>query len=1219
MIRNYLKNIRQAYEDNPAYIKMLLLFSYFVSFIAVLPVLNVILEFKPAVKDFSKHIISNAAYTDLDIASRLKLYNNSIFLFVALGLIIFMILFKVIKNRFQNAINQDSIGLISTLSIIGIAVAFSGLFLVNIDFSVSFILLACLYLLLHLGRADNPFNKEGVFWVLFISFPFTTVAYQFFLRFYGSKLPPFIKIDGVALACDCKVLVWGIIMGIFSMAAYLFLNYFYKKQTDRSTITSQLNILYFSTIPFMFLSSILCLLLELCNIINIRTAVVFSSPFLLFIILSLVLAALSYFRYRRLSIKGLSAKYANVNPIKKYYYPLMILGLGMIACQPWKVYYPENEFFEFANHGLAVDHFFRYGMIPFVETFDAHMFSNQIFAYFYGFANGYEPWSPFLYSRYILVFIYVLSYYVLKNFTGRTSAVILCLCFPMLNVVSNEYILCGFVGLTLLALLRNRTIKNFYWFWFSIISVCLYKLDLGFAAMLGGVVSYFILQLILRKPLEWKKLFISAAFSFGSILAGFVILCVVKGINPISRFYEFMVISMSNQNWGVDNIGDNNNFLFRILYYSLPVLLCGIFMLVIIKSVFIKEYIATILKREYSFGAFVFFIFFALLFFFNLPRGIVRHSIFFDNALTVTGTVGLALTSFIYIKKRESNLLNFLFISLVLFLCFNLKEGDLRTRGVSYLHSAITSTSFGEQFQPGYDFHGTRKKVTFDSSEITHFKSITDQLLAADETYIDFSSKNYLYALVGRKNPLYVNQSPLMLNGDDMQKMALDEIKSSKAPMVLMPKKDMAWSSIDGIMVEFKYFLLSEYIYENYVPFLSMSTFDIYVLKNKKALYDHKIAESVKAGGSGVVVSDFSFIDPKEIQQHDIVVELTAEKKLLLNSATGGDPFIFGFINRMQIPESFDKVGASVIKIKVHSETEGIVQLFFQMPNESSFTEEGSKKFTLVKGDNELALNLNSFPQDLRMDCDVPQLTIAGIQIYNPQKEGSNNIIPDLLSYDIGEIPRLWAEKDGNELFSKIKPLDYQEEVSSLVMNLNSKGKRKASYLFIEATADTISWATVELFDSSNSKKLFYNFRLKANKHSYAIRLSSNYHWWHSDLTKLTLNTEKRIKISKFVILSEDGKSIISANDNVPLTLSNVTDVNWYGGVGLKENVLLMDNSARNRELLGKNSKIQFSDGSFATIKKHTFHDNFIHVEVNEDVQQLKAVGAFPNNIKMTK
>ena len=107
-----------------------------------------------------------------------------------------------------------------------------------------------------------------------------------------------------------------------------------------------------------------------------------------------------------------------------------ILHYVILIAQPWRFMIPDKEFFEAANHGIALDHFFKYGSIPFIENFDAHMLNQQFFSYIYVFFNGYEPWSHSLYILYFYVLESIVLYFVFKKIASER------------RIWSSKYIFC---------------------------------------------------------------------------------------------------------------------------------------------------------------------------------------------------------------------------------------------------------------------------------------------------------------------------------------------------------------------------------------------------------------------------------------------------------------------------------------------------------------------------------------------------------------------------------------------------------------------------------------------------------------------------------------------------------------------------------------------------------------------------------------------------------
>lgn len=1203
-----LEKIQHYFEANTPLLKTLLIFSFFVSFFLHASLLNVVLEFKPLINDFSKHVISNAAFNDFDISQRIKYYYwiySSLFFFTLLLAALF---FSYLKNRFvQSDEKSKTLNVVQNISYIGIASVFTSLFFINVDLSSFFICFLGFYLLISTTKRTPHWSYNNAYWILVIAIPFSVLAY-FIINIKNLNE---IKISNIFLPVSTNLLFFYISFVTITLLLHFFLKWFFKNNSQEEILITKANRLYLSTFPISSIIIVLSIFLEGFNVINLRTGYVFNSPKLLFVFLSIVAVIISVFIYKFL-VKKDSLKKIDYNPIVKYHFLLLVLSLAFMFTQPWRMFEPENEFFEFANHGLSVDHFFRYGSIPIVETFDAHMMYNQLFAYVYGFVSGYEPWAPFLYMSYNYIFVYLISYLIFKNILGPLNSLLLVVCFPMLGAINSEFIYCGFVALMLLQLFKKEEKIYYYGFWFSIISMIIFRLDLGFASLLSGIISWILLMWFLKRPFQFKLIFQSAAVSFGSVLLLFLIICVAKGINPVGRLFEFLTISMSNQNWAYEDLGDTNHIVFRISYYILPLITLGLLAQVIAKMFLTKDFYKDFINNKISLAALVFFIFFTLFFYFNIPRGIVRHSFLFNKIKIILSIMPLALLCFTLIYSRKNNLIYFLTIFIGIYFLVNLNQDTFKGIESSFFSKAIASPSFNEKFSNSSPFEGTRVRETHDFSDAKYFKQVLDNLLKEGETYFDFSSTNYYYALTGRKNPLYVNQSPLLLNGDDSQKMTLEQLKKVKVPLVLIPNSENIWNSVDGVHVDYKYYLLSEYIYKNYSPLLKMQGFTIYAQHKRKSEFENKLT---KIGDKGQISNtSFSNIDVNNLDKNDISV-VSNNGELILTD-TGDDPFITGILNQFKLFDSFSQNTPKTLKIKIDALSLGSVQVFYTLPNQDSFTEESSKRFTISTiGVQELELNLPSYIKDLRIDIDLPKMIVKDISVKKETEKQS--LVPEFLSYNLGEIPKVWGEKADQELFEKVKKLDELAYQTALVLPVNLT-KHKPYYLFMELDSNIDQNFRVEMFDNKSNKKAEYAFKGTKGKHKYAIRLSSNYYWWNNTISKITFKAEKTVAFSKFALISEDGLSQFLAITN-DLYLSNITDQNWQGGVGTSFNKLLMDNSDSNMSALKRGNKIELSNKRKIEVINYYIVGDFIHVETNEQVGTFKSDISYPKSFKIVK
>ncbi|GEP50030.1 hypothetical protein FNO01nite_07020 [Flavobacterium noncentrifugens] len=1207
-MKKFLETIREYSEKNPKAFKALAALSFFGSLFVLSPLLNVVLQFRPAIKDFSQHVISNGTIYNYDVSSRIKTYYGSIISVIAVSGLLFSGLFIYFRKKIADSVfSQKSLELVFNLSLVGMMSVFAGFFLINADVAVYIVFFLAVYTLFH-TKADRANSDEDGFWILSVSIPFAMLLFEWFQKkiqtgFFSVDL----VVSNVTIPFSTKNIFFFLLFVLVNMAASIFLRWFLGKEND-SQIALKRMTLFAATIPLAGIVAVQSLGLEFFNILNVRTGYVFDSPKLLFAVVAVVAIGISLWRYFKLRGKEV----VQTNVIARYFFPLLIVSLAFMIAQPWRVAGAQDEFFESANHGISVDHFFRYGSIPIIETFDAHMLSNEIFGFVYSFLNGYEPWSPFLYNSYADIFNYLLLFFLLRKLLDPKIALVVCLCFPMLDILNNYFIFTVFVALALLRLFKTRSTRAFYVYWISILLLSLYRLDLGFPSVIAGTAAYFIFNYIGKNTYELKKFVVTAAVTFGSALLLFAVLCLVKGINPLERLHEFVVVSMSNQNWTFENMGDQSTTVFRIVYYVLPLALIFLLAGLCLRTFLDRKYANEIMSNERSREAAILFVFFALAFYFNIPRGIVRHTLLMNIIVTFTSTIPIAVCCFIFIKKRTYNLMLFLFLIIGFSFLVKLNETSLKGKSQSLLAAAIGSQSFNEKFQEAYPFNGTRTKPQTDEKEIQYFKSLLDAVLKPDETYFDFSSHNYYFALTGRKNPLYVNQTPLMLNGDFSQQRALEEIKGKNISVVLMSDSTNMWRTIDEVSVDLKYYMLSEYVYHNFKPILKLKDIIMFVRKDKWETYKKQLNTS-KTILTDFMISDFSKINVGKLNNNQISVAPSERKGLVLTSA-GSDPFITGIIPAISETTAFEKNAPVNIDIKFF-DSNGPVQVFYLLPGQETYTEENSVRKTLSAAENTVSLNLSAFPKDIRIDCDAPKVEISAIHFSNPVNP--NSILPEVPNQQLKNIPRVWGEKADSNVFDKVKKLEYQLLQPEIILSLDTQSNLKQPmYLFTEFKSDEVINVRVNLYDKTNVKRGEYTFLAEKGLHQYALRLSTNYYWWNSAIAKITLSADKAIAIDKFAIISSNG-SFQKSSDSSTFTLSNITDEYWEGGVGLKMNVLLMGKSPVVLKVLANAKTLEFSDGSIMHIKKYTEAGDYIHIEMEEQVGLFKASAAYPNNIKI--
>lgn len=1221
-MRKYLNNLREFAVANPETRKAFLGFSFFTALFLMSPFINVMLRFKPKVTDFSSRVISDAAVNNLDISGRISNYYSIFSGLLIVSALVFLGLYHFAgRTTAQHHLPKIGLRRLYQASLIGTACVFASFLLVNIDFATFFVYFYCLFLLLQIRTRKAYLHEDLAMWAVLVAFSFSNFIYTFFANkdFYG-KLDHAVRIKQILLPIDLKQVFLVAIYFVVAVFAWILGQMILKKPAPENATTYR-NALFLSALPILFITIFESVSLEIFNILNVRFGYVFHGQMKLYALLTLaatILSVVLFLKFRK------RQKHTESNDIiTKYYYPLMLLNFGLVCAQPWRLYSPESEFFEFANHGISVDHFFRYGSIPIIETFDAHMMSHELFAYLFGFLNGYEPWAVFLYDSSFSILATLAIYFVFKKAMHPTVAFLIVVSLPLMTLLDNNFTLAAVLGLALIKLLDARTTRNHYLFWIAAILLSLYKLDIGYASIMAALVTYFAVNYIVNQSVEFKKVAVTAAVSLGAMLLLFVILCLVKGVSPLTRLYEFLLVSMSNQNWAIEKMGDANLTVFRIAYYLLPLAVFVMVVWVALKLMVQSTFLDKIRSSKKMQHTLILFLFFAGFFFFNIPRGIVRHTLEFGNIKQITSTIPFAVLLFVLLLKKH-RLMSFLGSFIGMYLLMSLTTTSLLKHESSKLAETFGSLSFKEQFRPATDFKGTRVDGSLDVSEIKAFKEILDKLLAPNETYFDFSSKNYYHALTQRKNPLYVNQTPLMINGDKSQEMALGQIKKANPPIVLMPIRANAWSDIDGVYVDYKYYLISEYVYKNYSPVMRTASFDVYALHSKKDAYLKKLVQQTKS--SSIEITDFSLLQKPSTIIKNATLAKGADNKFMI-TPTGANAFFSGLLDGLKNEDKISKTSVNPVPVSftlnVTPGSVGSIKVYYLFNSADSYSEANKYEFPIQQlNAQDLTMRFLKMPHEFMIAINTSSVKVNSLKIdFDSAASMASSIpsLPEFGDYWIGEVPRLWAEQSDEEAFEKVSNLSSPLiESVAMFQRKQIKDYRKPTYLFIEATSEIEMSAAVTFFDG-NEKRNIIHFNIKPGKGSYAIRLSSNYYWWHTTPdSKIALTADKAMKITKLSIISQDGKDEIQYK-NGDLSLSNITDENWYGGVGLTNNLLLMDYVPGREKLFKPGSMMQLKDGRAMTIQSAAVVGNYLHIHIVGNPVDYKDAVAFPNTFQMAQ
>ena len=538
-----------------------------------------------------------------------------------------------------------------------------------------------------------------------------------------------------------------------------------------------------------------------------------------------------------------------------------VLGVSLILNQPPLVIGAELDIFEGANYAVPISDFFNYGKIPMLENFPGHSLSAIISSVAYGaLTSDYRgalcaPWYWWLYSA---VFVVVL-YCFIKSISNGLVAVSAAILLPYLLRCTSEY---G-IGLSVLLpfFLYVRTLRKRYLFLTVLLTFFMtaYRLDIGYSFLAGVMLSSLLVSIFYRNKIIYQVL-LYFAIGGAAVLGLFLLACVIKDINPAARIHEFLSVTSSNDHWGYNFFGDAEKNIYSFVYFVVPAL-SVLFFVIAIAS-----------RRKFSRAQFAVLLCLIFAYYANIPRLLVRHNLAeYPNFPKWIWTIPIALP-FVISKLASRNKSAFILCETSFVLTFYIfYQGTTFYENSALQNTAGKAVWLSDQVSPvvrkrdaGFVFgRGSRIVYNEAGSEnlilSNQLKTVADWLLSPEETYLDFTNQSLTYAWSGRRNPVYIVQSPAMLSGEVTQRAFIRELESdlSKVPMAIMPTENDRYLTyhLDEINNNIRHYLVAEWLYSNYRPFIKYNGYTtVWVLNSR---YD-ELYNKLKAHVSGVVFDKHS-------------------------------------------------------------------------------------------------------------------------------------------------------------------------------------------------------------------------------------------------------------------------------------------------------------------------------------------------------------------------
>ena len=419
------------------------------------------------------------------------------------------------------------------------------------------------------------------------------------------------------------------------------------------------------------------------------------------------------------------------------------------------------DFFENANHGISIKNFVNYEELPLINNPDAHMLEHILSGLIWFMLTGdyigaiYTPYYTLIQALLGVPFLF----YLMTKFLSERQSFIILTFFPF------SKILYSLPGLTVLpTFIFWKKHPNFFRsliVQIIISALCLYRIDLGasfgFALFAAPIIFCFVnkdcraLTDYIFAAILWASMFFAAVF-FGL---------------HFEFVEEFLTAFSSNQHWAYGDLGERDCVIF--VYFIIPAITAILFLPIIRR-------IAD--KNEFENDRLILLLY--LIFLFNVTRIMGRHTLTeFNPHMYVIEFFLLAFLIINFCKAYKAAI--FVGVNLILYaVCSNL-HGNMTA--FDYLKNLSTSVYSVQSKQHQYVTYFAKQ----DKIQIESLKNFFDENLREDETYFDFTEQSLFFAATNRRNPVYINQCPTMINGVKGQLQALEELKNSKVKFVVKP------------------------------------------------------------------------------------------------------------------------------------------------------------------------------------------------------------------------------------------------------------------------------------------------------------------------------------------------------------------------------------------------------------------------------------------------
>jgi len=740
------------------------------------------------ITDFSKTIIGVSTLNNVDVSNRVTLFYRG-FLYAVFVLIVSNYLFNKLYEAIKHA--KTEFKALNMLSVLAILNLIAGLpefeFLPGLKLLLW--LMGILVIIIIVGAMQSSFRK--------ICNSQLTLGFIFSLNI--SICLQFIGLNET---------------GSFFLLSFLLITVFILIYSKIVTFERYKQHLYYLLGP-IFLLPLIILAQETFFIFNHRQWI-HIHPRFWFIFFLIVLHIVLYFIGSKQTF--------TFNKFKRIYLPASVLGIILFITYTPLTSAPAG-LFEMSNQANTLMMLFKFNEWPVIDFLGIHLLSDVFYGTVYFLFNGYNGSMDYLAYKFLYnFFLLSVGFLLLKKISGNSFfGLTYILFFPFLNIFlwSNSAWVVYLIPFALYYVYTKPGLLSYLTLIMISLLQASWKPDTGFASLIATVVGVIVILFMKRQVFKLNLILKSVGIF---IVASFIILIFIffvfdKSLSNIPAALSFY--STSIQARGLSKLALEFNRYFSFHHIIVPFLL--------LVTVF---FILNHFSKEWKKKPFLYFtlMVFLIVYLANFQRGLTRHNFAEGSDWNLASYSYLTLSLMAFVLKIAKNRKIILFIIISGFSIYFLKYPS-SPKANPYISGLIAQS---QQLPIHKSARINRVEMPDEviKKDVNPIKKFFRQNLNSDETFYDFSNTPGLYYYLQKKPPQYFAHS-IAISNDMLQAHQIQILENNNVPYVIYSHIPRTWwDDTDGVPNEVRFYLIAEYLFQNYKPDTTIGNYFIWKKKS---------------------------------------------------------------------------------------------------------------------------------------------------------------------------------------------------------------------------------------------------------------------------------------------------------------------------------------------------------------------------------------------------